>query len=179
MIQISKSCPPTNGMITERKAQAAVWGLLAILVLVLLAGGLVDIYRLFAARNWAYSVAQEAALTGASRGREWNAVITSGLIQIDSAVAITEAQNVVSSAMQIRGISGYSADIRVLPDPFGGIINGFPPRPVRMGENLGAWSSDEPAVGVFLVVPMEWTLLDIFGIAPKEIRVFASAGVAQ
>ena len=50
-----------NGMIIERKAQSAVWGLLSILVLVVIAGGLVDIYRLYAARNWAYSVAQEAA----------------------------------------------------------------------------------------------------------------------
>ena len=35
-----------NGMIIERKAQSAVWGLLSILVLVVIAGGLVDIYRL-------------------------------------------------------------------------------------------------------------------------------------
>ena len=52
-------------MIFERKAQSAVWGLLTILILVVIAGGLVDIYRLYAARNWAYSVAQEAALAGA------------------------------------------------------------------------------------------------------------------
>jgi hypothetical protein len=54
-----------NGVIIERKAQSAVWGLLTILILVVIAGGLVDIYRLYAARNWAYSVAQEAALSGA------------------------------------------------------------------------------------------------------------------
>ncbi len=67
-----------NGMIIERKAQSAVWGLLSILVLVVIAGGLVDIYRLYAARNWAYSVAQEAALAGASRGRDWDAVLNTG-----------------------------------------------------------------------------------------------------
>ena len=62
-------------MVTERKAQSAVWGLLSILVLVVIAGGLVDIYRLYAARNWAYSVAQEAALAGASRGRDWDCLL--------------------------------------------------------------------------------------------------------
>lgn len=166
-------------MMIERKAQSAVWGLLAILVLVIIAGGLVDIYRLFAARNWAYSVAQEAALAGASRGRDWDVVINTGFIQLDSTVSRSEALNVVASAMQIRGIVGYSVDVQVLPDPSGGTIPGFPPRPVRMGETLGDWSSDEPAVGVYLEVPVDWTLLDIFGVVPKEVRVFASAGVVQ
>jgi len=109
-------------MVTERKAQSAVWGLLSILVLVVIAGGLVDIYRLYAARNWAYSVAQEAALAGASRGRDWDAVLTTGFIQLDQAVANSEAQNVVNSAMQARGIIGYTSSIRVLPDPFGGTL---------------------------------------------------------
>lgn len=179
MIQTKQIPNPADGMINDRKAQAAVWGLLTILILVIIAGGLVDIYRLFAARNWALSVAQEAAMIGASRGRDWNAVSNDGFIQLDSAVAASEAQNVITSAMQIRRISGYSVDTRVLPDPFGGMISGFPPRPVRLGETLGNWSSDELAVGVYLEVPMDWTLLDVFGIVPKEIRVFASAGVVQ
>lgn len=168
-----------NGMINERKAQSAVWGLLSILVLVVLAGGLVDIYRLYAARNWAYSVAQEAALAGASRGRDWDAVLNSGLIQLDEVVASSSALAVITSAMQVRGISTYVVSIRVLPDPFGGTIPGFPPQPVRLGESLGDWSSTEPAVGVYLEVPLQWTILDLFGIDWKTVRVFASAGVAQ
>ena len=166
-------------MIFERKAQSAVWGLLTILILVVIAGGLVDIYRLYAARNWAYSVAQEAALAGASRGRDWDTVLNSGFIQLDQAVANTEAQNLVNSSMQARGITGYTYSIRVLPDPFGGTVSGFPPRPVRLGEGLSDWSSNEPAVGVYLEVPVQWTILDIFGIDLKTVRVFASAGVAQ
>ena len=166
-------------MTNERKAQSAVWGLLSILVLVVMAGGLVYIYRLYAARNWAYSVAQEAALAGASRGRDWNAVLNTGLIQLDEAVASSSALAVITSAMQARGISTYAVSIRVLPDPFGGTIPGFPPQPVRLGESLGEWSSTEPAVGVFLEVPLQWTLLDLFGIDLKTVRVFASAGVAQ
>jgi len=166
-------------MINEKKAQSAVWGLLSILVLVVLAGGLVDIYRLYAARNWAYSIAQEAALAGASRGRDWNAVLTTGLIQLDEAVASSSALAVITSAMQVRGISMYAVSIRVLPDPFGGTIPGFPVQAVRLGESLGEWSSPEPAVGVYLEVPLQWTILDMFGIDLKTVRVFASAGVAQ
>lgn len=172
-----KSTP--SGMLTERNAQAAVWGLLTLLVLVLLAGGLVDIYRLFAARNWAYSVAQEAALAGASRGRDWAAVASSGWMQLDAAVARSEAQALVASAMHLREIHGYSVDIQVLPDPSGGTISAFPPGEFRIGESLGDWSSAEPAVGVYLEVPVAWTLLDMFGMLPQEVRVFASAGVIQ
>jgi hypothetical protein len=168
-----------NGMVTDRKAQSAVWGLLSILVLVILAGGLVDIYRLYAARNWAYSVAQEAALAGASRGREWNGIFTDGTVRLDEDVASEAAQQIVQSAMQIRGITGYQVLIYVLPEPTGGTIAGFPPRPVRLGEGLRDWSSDEPAVGVYLEVPVQWTILSSFGIDQKEVRVFAAAGVAQ
>jgi hypothetical protein len=168
-----------TGMMTERKAQSAVWGLLSILILVVMAGGLVDIYRLYAARNWAYTLAQESALAGASHGRDWDAVHTTGLIQLDTTVASSSAQAVITSAMQARGITGYTAVIRVLPDPSGGMVSGFPPRPVRLGESLGDWSSNEPAVGVYLEVPVQWTILDMFGIDLKTVRVFASAGVAQ
>jgi len=179
LILISNKHLHKNGMVTDRKAQSAVWGLLSILVLVILAGGLVDIYRLYAARNWAYSVAQEAALAGVSRGREWNTMLTSGTVGLDEDMASEVAQQIVQSAMQMRGITGYQVVIHILPDPLGGTIVGFPPRPVRLGENLSDWSSYEPAVGVYLVVPVQWTILNSFGIDQKEVHVFAAAGVAQ
>ncbi|MBI9049986.1 MAG: Tad domain-containing protein [Anaerolineaceae bacterium] len=179
MIPFSNKPFHKNGLFIDRKAQSAVWGLLSILVLVIITGGLVDIYRLYAARNWAYSVAQEAALAGASRGREWNTMLTSGTVRLDEDVASEAAQEIVQSAMHMRGITGYQVSIHVLPDPSGGTIAGFPPRPVRLGEDLSDWSSDEPAVGVYLEVPVQWTILNSFGINQKEVRVFAAAGVAQ
>jgi hypothetical protein len=45
-----KTTSPRLGILWERKAQSAVWGLLTILVLVAIAGGLVDIYRIPRAR---------------------------------------------------------------------------------------------------------------------------------
>ena len=43
-----------NGMTQDRKAQSMVWGFLAMLIFIVVSSGLVDIYRLYAARNWAY-----------------------------------------------------------------------------------------------------------------------------
>jgi len=82
-----------NGMIRERRAQSAVWGLLTILIFIIIAAGLVDIYRLYAARNWAYTVAQEAALAGASRGRDWAYVSATGNIRLTSTLATSQKHN--------------------------------------------------------------------------------------
>jgi hypothetical protein len=48
-----------------------------------------------------------------------------------------------------------------------------------LGDGLSDWSSNEPAVGVYLEVPIQWTILNIFGIEMKTVRAFASAGVVQ
>ena len=154
-------------------------GPLTMLLFVAIAGALVDIYRLFAARNWAYTVAQEAALAGASKGRDWSAIISGGEIRLMQSTAETVAENLVVAEMSARGIHGYAMDVRVLPDPAGGSVTGYPPRPVRLGNNLGNWTSDEPAVGVYLVVPVDWLLLDRIGIIGKTVSAFAAAGVAQ
>ena len=113
-----------NGMTQDRKAQSMVWGFLAMLIFIVVSSGLVDIYRLYAARNWAYSVAQEAAMAGASRGRDWTSVAGGGDIRLNEATAQTEAQALVSAEMSTRGVTGYEMDVRVLPDPEGGSISG-------------------------------------------------------
>ena len=169
----------SRGMMHDKKAQSVVWGLLTILILLAIAGGLVDIYRLYTARNWAYAVAQEAALSGASRGRDWSKATSAGSVSLVSATAQSTAEGVVKTEMTTRGIQGYSLDVRVLPDPTGGSVPNYPPRPVRLGESRGYWSTNEPAVGVYLTVPVSWLLLDTLGITPQSVAVFASAGVAQ
>lgn len=166
-------------MIFHRKAQTAVWGLLTTLLFVAIAGALVDVYRLFAARNWAYSVAQEAALAGASRGRDWDSIMAGGDIRLLPASAMAAAENLVAAEMDTRGVHGYSMDVRVLPDTTGGSVAGYPPRPVRLGNGLGNWTSDEPAVGVYLVVPVNWLLLDWIGILEKTVSAFSAAGVSR
>jgi hypothetical protein len=150
-----------------------------ILIFILIAAGLVDIYRLYSARNWAYSVAQEAALAGVSQGRDWSSVTATGTIRLIPEIATSQAQQIISEEMITRGISRFSADIRVLPDPSGGAITGYPPRAVRLGDSQGDWSENEPAVGVYLTIQVEWLLLDRVGITEKSVSVFASAGVVQ
>ena len=166
-------------MIHDRRAQSVVWGFLAMMVFIALAAGLVDIYRLYAARNWAYTVAQEAAMTGASLGRDWSSLMTDGNIQLDPVLARDEAQKLVTAEMSTRGISSYVLDVRVMPDATGGSMAGYPPRPVRLGSGMGNWSSNEPAVGVYLEVPVSWLMLDMLNTQEKVVRVFAAAGVAQ
>ncbi len=161
------------------KGQAAVWGLLAMTVLIAVVGGLVDVYRLLEARNWAYSVAQEAALTGASYGRDWSSILSTGGVRLDPTVAQSRAESLVRSEMAGRGITDYHRDVRVLPDPGGGEIGGYPALPTRLGVGRGDWSSNEPAVGVYLTVPVNWLILDSLGVVSKSVSVFASAGVAQ
>ncbi len=166
-------------MTWDRRAQSAVWGVLAMLVFIAVAAGLVDIYRLYAARNWANSVAQEAAMAGASRGRDWNSFTSDGAIHLDPAIAHAEAEQIVQKEMAARGVAGYLVDIRVLPDATGGSLADFPPHPVRLGTGLGDWSSNEPAVGVYLEVPVSWLMLDMLNTSLKSVHVFAAAGVAQ
>ena len=179
MIPFSPRASHGNGMTQDRKAQSAVWGFLAMLVFIAVASGLVDIYRLYAARNWAYSVAQEAAMAGASRGRDWNSVSGDGNISLNAATAQTEAQTLIMKEMTARGITGYEMDVRVLPDADGGSVSEYPPEKVRLGEGLGNWNSNEPAVGVYLEVPVNWLMLDQLNIQEKIVHVFAAAGVAQ
>jgi hypothetical protein len=166
-------------MLMQRRAQSAVFGFLLILVLVAVAAGLVDTYRLFAARNWAYTVAQEAALTGASRARDWSSVASTGDIRLDAATAQQDATDLVTTEMANRGITNYDLDVRILPDPTGGTIVDYPPLPVRLGAGRGSWVTSEPAVGVYLAMPVHWMMLDTLGIVGKTVTVFASAGVAH
>jgi hypothetical protein len=166
-------------MTSERRAQTAVWGLLAMMVFIAVASSLVDVYRLYAARNWAYSVAQEAALAGTSQGRDWASISSSGEIRLVEATAKVEAEKLVAAEMAAQGIAGYTIDVRVLPDPSGGSLTNYPPQPVRLGDSLGNWSSQEPSVGVYLTLPVAWLLLDKIGITGKSIAVFAAAGISK
>lgn len=166
-------------MIRDRKGQAAAWGFLAMLVFIAISAALVDLYRLYEARNWGYRMAQEAALAGASKSRDWGSILSGGQIRLQESTARDEAVRLAQMELAARGISIYQLDVRVLPETTGGTISAFPPRPVRLGQQLGTWSSNEPAVGVYLSFPVEWLLLDRVGVVSKNVSAFAAAGVAH
>ena len=170
---------------SRQRGQVAAQAALLIMLFVLLASALVEAYTLLEARNWGYQAAQQAALAGVSKGRDWASVTsppcTDGPAPISLAPAA--AQNAASTLLEqelaLRGVTGYSYDIRVLPDISGGAIAGFPPATVRLGNGRGSWTSAEPAVGVYLSFPVSTFLLSFVGRPTVQIHVFASAGVVQ
>ena len=169
----------------KERGQVAVLGAVLIMLFILLAAAVVDVYALLEARNWGYQAAQQAALAGISNGRDWASLnpppCTGGPapIRLASSTAQSAAVNLLQQEMALRGISGYTYDVRALPDYNGGSIPGYPPLPIRLGAGRGNWSSGEPAVGVYLSFPVSTFLLSFVGRPTVQINVFASAGVQQ
>ena len=164
-------------------------GQIAVLIVVLamlfigLAGALIDVYVLLEARNWGYQAAQQAALAGISRGRDWSGITSDrGCLEpmtLNEGTARSEAESLLQKEMNLRGISDYDYDVRVLPDAVGGSVSGFPPQTVRLGEGRGAWSASEPSVGVYLSFPVGTFLMPFFGRPQVQIDVFAASSIHQ
>jgi len=164
-------------------------GQIAVLVVVLtmlfigVAGALIDVYVLLESRNWAYQAVQQAALVGVSKGREWSGITSNrGCLEqmtLDEGTARSETESLLQQEMNLRGVTNYDHDVRVLPDAAGGSISGFPPQTVRLGEGRGNWSMSEPSVGVYLSFPVQTFLLDFFGRTEVQINVFAAGSIHQ
>jgi hypothetical protein len=191
-----------------RRGQIIVLALVIILLFILAAAVLVDVYMLEEARNWGYRAAQQAALAGAARGRDWNyfqptvdpMVPTAtpsdppcadpGRIRLTAGDAVDAADDMLAAEMGARGFTTrtaapssspgtYYADVEVLPDPNGGSTPGFPPEPVRLGSGRGFWSADNPAVGVYLTFPVYTFFMSFVGRDSVTVHVFAAAEAAQ
>ena len=164
-------------------------GQIAVLIVVLsmlfigLAGALIDVYVLLEARNWAYQAAQQAALVGVSKGREWPGITSDrGCLEpmtLNEGTARSEAESLLQKEMSLRGISDYDHEVRVLPDASGGSVSGFPPETVRLGEGRGDWSASEPSVGVYLSFLVQTFLLPFFGRPQVQLDVFAAGSIHQ
>ncbi len=169
----------------KQRGQVAVFGAVLIMLFVLLAAVLIDAYALSEARNWGYRAAQQSALSGISSGRDWASLdplpCAGGPppMRLVSATAQSAAVSLLQQEMTLRGVSNYSYDVRVLPDYGGGSIAGYPPLPTRLGAGRGNWTSNEPAVGVYLSFPVSTFLMSFIGRPTVQISVFASAGVDQ
>lgn len=183
-----RSCNPNSEIRTQpERGQVAVIGLLFLLIFVFIAAALIDTYTVFEARDWGYQVAQQAALSGVSVGRDWSGATNPpggsctgpNPITLDAASARSAAIRLVDLAMGNRSLPTYTHDVRVLPDYDGGFVSGYPPSPVRLGSGLGNWSADEPAIGVYLTFPVSMFLLSLVGRPTVIVHVFASASVGQ
>jgi hypothetical protein len=163
----------------HQRGQATLAAGLSLLMLALLAAGVVDVARLWETRLWAYRVAEAAALTGASAGRDYAAFVATGVLTLEATAAQTAAQDALLLGLRERGLDSTAAyDIRVHPVAGPASFPGYPPV-VRASQRRLPWSPDAPAVGVYLVIPVRPILCGwINGNAPIDLHVFAAAGVA-
>jgi hypothetical protein len=163
----------------RRRGQATLAVGLSLLMLALLAAGVVDVARLWETRLWAYRVAEAAALSGASAGRDYAAFVATGVLTLEATAAQVAAQEALLLGLQERGLDGAVAyDIRVHPTAGSATFPGYPPV-VHASQRGWPWSPDAPAVGVYLVVPVRPILYGwIHGNTEIDLHVFAAAGVA-
>ncbi len=164
----------------DERGNAVVAGLLFTLILLVLGGAIVDVYRIQDVRTFAYSAANDAALRGASFGRDWNGYMATGQMALDATTASTNAQQALEQLMQRRGLTNYQYQIGVIPNPGGGTFTLPAPCVARASLwNTTTWTETEPAVGVCVQVQVPTILFGIInGNQPMTVNAFAAAGVA-
>jgi len=162
----------------DERGQAAVASVLLVVILIFIAGGAVDVYRLQEARSWAYRTAEAAALVGVTLGLDFSAVYTDGRVRVDPGVGYANAEQVLVESLARRGVSGYY-DIRVAEwgtETF----PGYPPVERADLWGVSGWTPSEPAVGVYLEVTVQTYILGLVnGNSPVTVHAFAAAGVGK
>jgi hypothetical protein len=156
----------------ERRAQTMASGVLVILLLLVTAATVVDGLHLLTTRQRSLEIASAAALQGTSRGRDYAHYLATGQIALDVGTARDEATNAADAALAALGLSGYTIRVEVLDAPGSGSLSGFPP-----GQT---WMEAEPAVGVYLEVPVQTVFLHmVSGDSAVTLHAFAAAGVTM
>jgi len=165
----------------DERGSASVAGLFFTLILMVLAAAIVDVYRLEDTRTFAYGAANDAALRGASFGRDWNQYMATGRMSLDPSAATNAAQNAIAPAMQTRGITSYQYQIGVIPNPGGGTSNLPTPCVARANLwNTTTWTETQPAVGVCVEIQVPTVLFGLInGNQPVTVNAFAAAGVVE
>lgn len=165
----------------DERGNASVAGLLFTLILMVLAAAIVDVYRLQDTRTFAYSAANDAALRGASFGRDWGQFMATGDMYLDPYAATDAAQSALEQLMQTRGLTNFQYQIGVIPDPGGGTFNLPGPCVARASLwNTTTWTETQPAVGVCVQVPVPTILFGLVnGNQPVTVNAFAAAGVVE
>ncbi len=165
----------------DERGSASIAGLFFTLILMVLAAAIVDVYRLQDTRTFAYSAANDAALRGASFGRDWNQFMATGQLVLEPQAATDAAQSAVESVMQARGITSFRYQIGVMPDPGGGTANLPAPCVSRASLwNTTTWTETKPAVGVCVEVQVSTILFGLVnGNQPITVNAFAAAGVVE
>ncbi len=165
-------------MIRDTRGQIAVASALLVMILILVAGALVDVYRLQEARAWAYRAAEAAAVTGSATGRDLSTIYTVGQPRLDPGAGYTGAQKTLDAEIARRGATGVTYRIEV--SEWGGDeIAGFPPVPRADLWGQSTWQTTEPAVGVYVELPVETCLLGLTQQGVVTVHAFAAAGIGS
>jgi len=167
-------------MIADRRGQAIAAGIMLVMLFVMIAGAIYDVYQLTATRAWAYRIVGKAALAGVQGGRDFSYFMSTGNIALNTVVAESVATDFAQYALTARELSDYTLEVEVLPWPGGGTVGGFPP--VARANQFGGttWTAPEPSVGVYLAVPVDTVFFGLVnGGGPVNVHVFAAAGVVE
>lgn len=160
----------------RERGQVAVIAAVLLLLFILIAGGLVDVYRLQDTRAWAYRAAEAAALSGAAQGRDFSTIYTVGTPRLDPSAGSAGAQQTMDAEIARRGVTGIRYQIEV--SEWGGEeFTGFPPVPRADLWNADRWAVKEPSVGVYVEVAVPTFLLGLLQVNPVTVHAFAAAGV--
>jgi len=143
-------------MLRDERGSGTIAGLFFTLILMVLAAAIVDVYRIQDVRTFAYSAANDAALRGASFGRDWDQFTATGEMALDPYAATDAAQGALEQVMQTRSISSFRYQIGVIPNPGGGTFNLPAPCISRASLwNTTTWTETRPAVGVCVQVQVQ------------------------
>ncbi len=168
----------------ERKSErgsASIAGLFFTLILMAVTAAIVDVYRFQDTRTFAYSAANDAALRGASLGRDWDRFTETGELYLDPEAAHDAATSALQQIMLARGITSFQYVIGVMPNPGGGTFTlPAPCLPRASFWNTTVWTESQPAVGVCTVVNVPTILFGLVnGNQPLPVHAFAAAGVVE
>lgn len=168
-------------MARDERGSATVAGVLFVLILLVLTAAVVDVYRLEDMRTFAYNAANDAALRGASFGRDWNHFMATGEMSLDPTAAADAAEGTLEQAMQARGLVDFQGEVSVLPNPNGGTMT-LPAGCAARSSfwNTTMWSETQPAVGVCVQIQVPTILFGLVnGNQPVTVNAFAAAGVVE
>jgi Flp pilus assembly protein TadG len=165
-------------MMRDTRGQIATASAMLVMILIVIAGALVDIYRLQEARDWAYRAAEAAALSGAADGRDFSTIYTIGQMRLDPITGYDVAQRTLDAEIARRGATGVIDQIET--SEWGGdVFTDFPPVSRADLWNSDTWSPTTPSVGVYVELPVTTFLLGLTQQNTIRVHAFAAASVAQ
>ncbi len=167
-----------NESAREPRGQIMIAGALCLLIVILIAGGLLDVYRLQEARDWAYRAAEAAALNGVARGRDFAPIYSGGAPRLDPAIGRATAAETLLAELAQRGLSGASYRIEV--SEWGSdVFTGYPPSARADLWNATDWQPPAPSVGVYVEIPINTFLLGLTQQGVVTVHAFAAASLGR